>query len=397
VADGRPPWLFRYAPHFASMHVGYLVFAYASIPDVFRLRLGVSFADLGLLMSAALGAIVVVQVPAGRLVDRYSASTVLLAGTLASATLAVTLDLAGTFRSLLAARFLWGVAVGVIVTAATTQIARTHRGRSVTVQSGLFAAMTNVGGAVGFLLAPRLVSGALALPVPVSLPAGGIHTLGVLLAAPTVAGLLAYWGSGAAVTAPSESDRGASDAGATLAVLRDPVVVAAALGNAAVLGSYVTLSTFVTDFYSALGVVLPLNVAVLLFGGAGRAGGGFAVRFAEDRVVLAASATLATAGFLALAASPGDVLGPALLVLPALTMVAVSLPNGAAYGLAAGSGARHGPALSVVVAAGNTAAVVLPVVAGAIRDATGGYGLAFVVLAAVNVLAVAGALRIRSR
>jgi cyanate permease len=75
-------------------------------------------------------------------------------------------------------------------------------------------------------------------------------------------------------------------------------------------------------------------------------------------------------------------------------MLAVSVPFGAIYNVAAGATAAEGSALAMVIAVGNLVALVLPVVTGSIRDATGGYEGAFMILVGLNTLAIGAAVLI---
>jgi len=59
-------------PHLAVLSVGYVLFAYASVPEVVRAHHDVSFAALGLMMSVVLFAFGLVQFPGSRLIDRMS-------------------------------------------------------------------------------------------------------------------------------------------------------------------------------------------------------------------------------------------------------------------------------------------------------------------------------------
>jgi nitrate/nitrite transporter NarK len=110
--------------------------------------------------------------------------------------------------------------------------------------------------------------------------------------------------------------------------------------------------------------------------------------------VIGGAAAVAVAGFALLAGLPG---GPLLVALPFVVMVAVSVPFGAVYNVAASTTAVEGTALATVVAVGNLVALVLPVVTGAIRDATGGYAGAFALLVGLNAVALAAALLLRRR
>jgi len=82
---------------------------------------------------------------------------------------------------------------------------------------------------------------------------------------------------------------------------------------------------------------------------------------------------------------------------PLIAMVAVSFPFGAIYGLAGDITTSEGIALAVVIAAGNFAALVLPAITGAIRDATGEYAGGFVLLGVVNAAAVTGIIWLQKR
>lgn len=361
----------RVAPHLAVFSVGYVVFAYTAVPARIVDALGVSFAAFGGLMSAALAAFVLVQVPASRVVDRYPTTRVLLAGLLAHAALAVALDFAVSYRSLLALRFCWGAAGGFVLSVGATHVARLHDGAAATRQQGFYGAMLTLGGALGLVVAPSLGT---ALNAP-----------GALLALPGIVLLWRHRGDETTAPAPRrarDDDR----------VLTNPVVLLAALCYVAIIGSYITLSTFATAYYADLGVAVGLNVLVLLVASLGRGAGGLAVAGGVGNASLVGGGTAAAAlGFAALALAGGGVVA---LAVPPFAMLAVSVPFGAVFAVAAAATSREGPALAFVVAAGNVSALVLPAVTGAIRDATGGYRGAFVLLAALNVLAVVGALRL---
>lgn len=75
----------------------------------------------------------------------------------------------------------------------------------------------------------------------------------------------------------------------------------------------------------------------------------------------------------------------------------MSVPFGAVFKTAAAATPRDGTALAIVVAAGNVAALVLPAITGRIRDATGGYDLAFLLLAGLNALAILAGIAIARR
>lgn len=370
----------RIAPHLVVASVGYVVFAYAAVPDALMRELEVGFAAFGLLMSAALAAFVVAQAPTSRLVDRHSATRLLLVGTAAHALLAVALDLAPSFEALLALRFLWGLTGGFVLSAGATGISRLVSGGAATREQGVYGGMLTLGGAVGFLAAPTLVS----LPV-------GLNALGGVLALP---GLVLLWrhrqtGLTAPATVSTSADSATATQPSVRSVVTHPAVVVASLAYVAIIASYITLSTFITSYYAELDVLGPLNAAVLLMATLGRAVGGTAVwRWpVGDTGLIGGSAALGALGFGALALGPS---GVAVLVLPLVAMVAVSLPFGASYSLAADATGREGTAIATMVAVGNVASLVVPAVTGYLRDVMGSYVGGFAVLAVLNLLAVVG-------
>jgi nitrate/nitrite transporter NarK len=361
--------------------MGYVMFGYAGVPEFVRGTYGIDYAAFGLLLSATLGPFVLVQWPVSRLLARTTTTRLLLIATVAHAVVALALDVAPTYASLLTLRTLWGVAGGAVLSVGATHVARLYQGDAASRQQGLYGGMITLGGAVGFLLAPRFVATTAGV---------GVHALGTALALPAVAAL--WYHRDDRLTRP----RGAGGDTPTLSVVTDPTVALASLCYVAVIGSYLTLSTFVTAYFAGLGVIGPLNALVLATATLGRAVGGSAVfRLPlSDVGVIGGAAAVAVAGFALLAGLPG---GPLLVALPFVVMVAVSVPFGAVYNVAASTTAVEGTALATVVAVGNLVALVLPVVTGAIRDATGGYAGAFALLVGLNAVALAAALLLRRR
>lgn len=355
----------RYAPHVLAVSVGYVLFAYAALPGPLTTRLGIGLSAFGLLMSTPLGAFVVVQRLASRWLDRYGTTRVLLWAGLAHLAVGLPMDLSANYPVVLALRGVWGLAGGLVVTVGATHIARRSRGSSATRQQGVYGGLLTLGGTVGFLLAPTLVERVGWL---------GLHAPGALLAVPAIVICARHRGESAGA--------GGEESG-TDGVLFHPVVLFAAAGYVSLVGTYITLSTFVTSYFADLGVIERLNVLVLATATVGRIGGGEAVWRSSlgDVRLVATSAVVATAGLGAMAATGHPL---AVVVLPFVVMFAVSVPFGAVYNLAASATDRDGAALALMVAAGNVAALVLPPVAGAIREATGKYDGAFLVLAAVN-------------
>lgn len=379
----EPPASLRYAPHGVILSVGYVVFAYAAVPDVYQSRFTIDFASFGLLMSAVLGAFVVAQWPASRLMQRHRTTDLLLAGTLVHGGLAVVADLVGTFPWLLAVRFTWGIAAGFLLSVGATQVAQLNTGPRATLQQGVYGGILTLGGALGFLAAPRLVA---------SGGVFGIHAAGALLALPPALALVANRDGG---WTPAPEPGGRDGGPSLVSVATAPVVLLASVCYVAVIASYITLSTFVTDYFRTLGVLVPLNAFVLVTASVGRGTGGLLVgrRLTSDTTLIASAALAACVGLVGLVVLDG----PALVVLPVLVMLAVSVPFGAVYNVAADATVDESTALAMVIAVGNVAALVLPAITGALRDITGTYTPGFAVLAGLNLLAVGAALTIATR
>lgn len=380
----------RYGPHLAAFSVGYVLFSYASVPDVVVDQFGVGYTAVGLLMSAALAAFVVVQTVGGRLVDDRSTVPVLLAIVIANAGLAAVTDLTASFPALLALRAVWGLAGGLAVTVCATHLSRIYDGPTATWHQGLNGAMFTAGGAVAFLATPRVVEVTGWL---------GVHAAGAVAALPGILALAsAYDLADRTRPAPASGEGPRTDGGETarsLDVVRSPVVLLAATCNFATLGAYVTLSTFVTAYFSDLGIVGPLSAFALLVASLGRVGGGIAVIRPDipDGTVIAGAASVGAASLLALLAGDGRIL----LVLPLVALAAVSLPFGAIFKTASTATSRDGTAVAFVVAAGNVAALLLPAVTGWLRDLTGDYALAFALIGLLNLTAAVAGIAITRR
>jgi len=379
------------APHAAAISLGYVIFAYAAVPVSLTTRLGIDFASFGLLTSAALGAFVVSQPLASRLTDTHLTARLLRWAILVHVVLAVALDLVSSFTSLLVLRGLWGVVGGFVLSVGATQLARLHSGSATTRQQGVYGGLLTLGGAVGFLVTPRLAEVAAATP-----GIGPIHAPGALLALPALGLLLSSRGDETTRPPEKTGDETSQSSDERVSVLTNPVVLLSAFVYVAIIGSFVTLSTFVTAYYTDLGIAGPLSALVLVVATAGRWVGGLAVanEWLTDATVILGGTAVAAVGFAALAAPIPMALT---LALPPVAMLAVSLPFGAVYAVAARATPRDGAALAVVVAAGNVGSIVLPAATGAARDLTGGYGVGFLALAGLNLLALGGAVVFRRR
>lgn len=399
-----PSTTLKLLPFLAVTSVGYVLFAPAAIPEILTSRFGIGYTIFGLLTSAPLLSVVLVQAPSSYLTARYSTTRILLAATILHAVLAIALDFTTTALTLLTLRTVWGLACGLVLTVGATHIARLYRGTAATRQQGLYGGVLTLGGAFAFLVVPVLLTETRLI---------GLHSPGVLLGG--VAVVACWQHRNEAITKPPSSHaantatkRPASTSDqlertdeaivsnwrSTRRVLTHPIVVVAALCYVASLGSYVTLSTFITVYFDALGVSGPLNAIVLFIATGGRAVGGLASEQWRIRDWETIATALATAGigFGILAVSQL----PAITVFtPLVAMLAVSFPFGAIYRVAADTTVDEGAALAAVIGAGNLAALLLPAVTGALRDATGGYSGGFVLLGVLNAIAAIGVIALQ--
>jgi nitrate/nitrite transporter NarK len=380
MTDG-PPRTLRVAPHVATFGVGWALLTYSAVPGFVVARYDTTLTTVGLFMTAPLAMVVVAQAPAGKLVSSYSTTTVLSGVLLGFAAVTAALDFAPTLGVALVLRAAMGLAAGLALSAGATHLARLFTGRAATRQQGVYGGMVTLGGAAGFLVGPTLVRVAGGV---------GLHAVGGLLGVVAAVMLLANRGepwTGGATTARD---------GSPFDVLRNPVVVAGSVCYAATLGSYITLSTFITSYFADLRVAGPLNAFVLVLATLGRGlGGVVSKRFAlSDERFTRVATGVAAAAFLAMLL-PGRVVA---VTLPLVAMVAVSLPFGSVYSFSAAATEYDGSALAFVIAVGNGAAALLPAVTGYVRTTTGDYRLAFVLIAALNLAAALGlALAVRRR
>jgi len=355
------------------LSVGYTLFAFASVPSVVRERFATSFVSVGLLMSAVLFSFGVVQLPAGRLLDSASSIRVSSGAVAVHGALSVALDFAPGLASLLALRVAWGLAGGLVLTAGATHFDRLYAGPAATRHQGILGGMVTLGGALAFLTAPVVVR---------TTGWVGVHAATLPLA---VAAVGAFVHGGRNEAARRRARGHGCSLGLRSLFARPPrpgrAVWLAGLCYVAVLGGYITLSTFVASYLSDLGVRGGLDAAILLVASVGRIGGGVvAEEYSADAArIIVTFLAVAVAGFLGLAVLSGL----ALLALPFVTIIAVSGPFGAVFNAATAvaDADERGTALSVVIAVGNFAALTLPAVTGFIRDATGSYRAAFGLLA----------------
>lgn len=372
------------APHVATLSVGYVTYAYTSVPTAVQERYDVSFVAIGLLMSTVLLAIGLVQIPGGRLLDRTSTIEGLVWVSAVQGALAITLDFATSFGALIALRSLWGLASGLVLLTGATHLARLYDGRVATRQQGIFGGMITVGGAIALLVAPEVVSITGWI---------GLHGSGAVFAAAAI--LLTLHGKGNEHARELAAGHGEEHSVREL-FSRPPIpqraIWLAGVCYVAVIAGYISLSTFISSYFTDLGITVRLDAVVFLMASVGRVGGGvFAEAFDTDdvRIIVVAMVT-ASVAFVGLA----TLSGPVLIVLPLVAMVAISSPFGAVFNVTSDIAAdkKSGAALAIVIAMGNFAGLAFPTITGAVRDTTGSYSGAFGLIAVVCVIgAVAGA------
>lgn len=374
----------RYGPHLVAFSVGYVIFSYAAVPEIVMQEFDVGFTAVGLLMSAALISFVGVQSIGGRLVDDRPTLPVLFTIAVLNALLAVVLDLVSSFVVLLGIRAVWGLIGGLAVTVCATHISRVYEGPAATWHQSLNGGLFAFGGAVSYVVTPQIV---------VLTGWFGLHAVGALIAIPAIATLWADRDQASSTEHEVHSHRGETAVSANRSVTaRNPIVLLASICNAATLGAYITLSTFVTAYFDDLGIVGPVNAIALLLASFGRFSGGIAIvrPNIQDGHLIAAASGIGSIGLLAITVGDGLVL----VVLLFISLAAVSLPFGAILKIAATTATRDATAVAIVVAAGNAAGLVLPVVTGWVRDVTGGYDVAFALLALLNFTAAIAGLTI---
>ena len=157
----------------------------------------------------------------------------------------------------------------------------------------------------------------------------------------------------------------------------------------ATIGSYITLSTFITAYLEDVETVAYANAAVLLMASLGRAAGGLSAGHTvlSDGRLIWLGIGLGGSCFLLLG---GGIAGAFVVALPLVAMLAISVPFGSIYAMAADSKTADATALAVVIAVGNIAALIVPAVTGWLRELTGGYEAGFLVLAVLNGVALVG-------
>lgn len=374
----------QYGPHLVALSVGYVIFSYASVPAHVGAEFGVGYTAVGLLMSAALFSFVLVQVFGNRLVGDRPTLPVLLGVVCCNAVLAVVLDFAPSYESLLVLRAIWGLSGGLAVTVCAIHISRINEGSRATWHQGINGAMFALGGAISFVVTPQIIA---------ITSWFGVHAVGGLIAVPAIVALWSGW-TDADLTRPrvalGSTDTGGSNPRST--PITNPIVLLAAWCYVASLGGYITLSTFVTAYFSDIGVVGPVNALALFVAALGRFGGGVVILRPNlnEGTLIAGTAVVGAVCLLALVIGSG----PALVALSLLALAAVSVPFGSILKTAAVASPRDATAVALVVAVGNAAALVLPAVTGWLRDVTGTYDLAFVLLATLNVVAIAAGVAI---
>lgn len=294
--------------------------------------------------------------------------------------LAITLDFAPSFSVLVALRALWGLASGLVLLTGATHLARLYDGRVATRQQRILGGMITAGGAIALLVTPEVVA---------TTGWTGVHASGAALAGAAI--LFTLHGKGnehARELAARHGERRPVRELLSRPPTPERAIWLASVCYVAVIGGYISLSTFISSYFADLGITGSLDAIVFLMATVGRVGGGvFAEAFDTNdiRMIVVAMVT-ASVAFVGLA----TLSGPVLIVLPLLTMIAISSPFGAVFNVTSDVAANEesGAALVIVIAMGNSAGLAFPTITGAVRDTTGSYAGAFGLIAVVCVIGV---------
>jgi MFS family permease len=303
--------------------VGWNVSNIGAIADSLALDYGVSLTTVGLFTTALFVVHAVLQIPSGRLVDRFGARRIGL-GALAILAVANGIALIAPDPGLaLGARSLAGVGTALGFVAGIDYV-RAQGGSSFA--QGLYGGLALGAGGAALAIVPQ-VEDSIGWRAPYA-SAFVLAALGAIVLATGPADR----------KAPAATDRRRRSAGRP-GLLRDPrlyrlcLVYAASFGLSVVLGNWVVTLLERAGGYSS-GVAGAVGSFVLLGGIVSRPLGGFATRRYPDRVraILAASFVVSGAGTLILAAAGS----PPLSLAGALLLgLAAGLPFAASFGAAA--------------------------------------------------------------
>ena len=378
-AQGRSPWAILAALLLVQFAMGLSFLAVAPLFPLIIETYEVSRASASLLVGATSLGVAIVLVPASVLPTRIGTRwAVALGGTLMASMLLA--PLAASFEVLLGARLLFALGAAALLSALPAVLVRWFEPRRLALVNGLGIVAQTLGVATSMSVAPGLAS-----------MLGWQATLGVfggVLAVATLAWVL--------TTAGTASDGGGTAALSLAEVRRagsDRLTVLLGLGFAGALGANITFTSWLPAYYqeefglsleragaygavltmcgmfgSLLGSVLPLRVPrrrpFLIGAGLLMPLAGFGCFMTMEPVVLLPS--------LVLFGLVSTVFVPAMLTIP---MEAPQIGP-----------TRAGVAVSVILAAGNLSGFVVPLLVGAMRDATGTFAIG---LAGTALLALA--------
>lgn len=342
--------------------------------------LGLSHTAGGLLFSLPVLLMGLLAVPGGLLADRFGPGRVI-------GTTLLALAAAGAVRAadgapvLFGATALVGGAIGVIQPALPRLVRERFADRI-----GLATAVFSAGFFSGALVAVMATSAWL-LPALGDRGWRGTFAVWGALAAATGLGWLPFGRAG--------GGRTAAEPGALGAVLGDPLLWRLALLQAANSATYYTMNAWLTAYYESLGwplprAAVPLGVLSAVGGIAGFLAPPLTDRLRARRPVLVASCLVSVVGLAAL------LLAPTTLVWLWSGLFGVGLYGSFTLTLALpvdiSPAARVGTATGLVLTVGFAGALAGPLVAGYLRDATGGYGAGLAAMLVLTAVMTATAL-----
>ncbi len=342
---------------------------------------GASGADLGLIVSLFVVGRLIVNIPAGRLAERFDARRLLLAAVGGVVVCSVVTGFATSLHQLFALRFVTGLAGGAAITIGQAFIAHTttvhNRGRAM----GTLQAFQLAGGAIGPSLGGVMAS---VFGLRAAFFSSGLIALGFVA-----------WGILRLESSPTASGRSPVEAAAEPErkgfMLRDPSFLAVCVVAFAVffarfggqqflvpIIAYDNVGLTAGELGLALGLVTTANIVLVSF--AGRV----ADRIGRKRVIVPAMvlAGLATVGYVW-----ADSVVPLLVVLCFVGLLnTFSGPTPAAYLADVAPPGRQGPAVGVFRTFGDLAGLIGPVLLGWLVEHHG-TDAAVLVLAGVTVSA----------
>lgn len=375
----RSKWVILAALLLVQFGMGLSFLAVAPLFPLIIEDYGISRASASLLVGSTSLGVALVLVPASVLPARIGTRwAVAVGGVLMSSMLLA--PLATVFPVLLVARLLFALGAAVLLSALPAVLVRWFEPRQLALVNGLGIVAQTLGVATSMSVAASLAAGF-----------GWQGALGLFGAVVCSATLL--WLLVSAGTAPDGGGASALSLGDILEVGRDRITVLLGLGFAGALGANITFASWLPTFYQEqFGFSLERAGAVAavltIFGMIGSLlGSVLPMRLPRRRpFLIAAGIALPIAAFGCYTTTSPLVLFPSLALFGISTSVFIPVMLTIPMESPRIGPSRAGVAVAVILGAGNLSGFVLPLVVGALRDATGSFVLG---LAGAGLLALA--------